>query len=45
MKDFTIRTDYLPKIYSKYEDEISMKFAIWKLVQEKIADLKNAKRK
>ena len=32
MKDFSLRVDFLPEIYKVHKDEISMKFAIWKLI-------------
>ena len=42
MKDFTIRIDDLPKSFEQYNDEINMKYAIWRHIQEKIADLSNS---
>ena len=40
MRDFTIRIIELPKEFAQNKDELSMKFAIWNLIQEKIEDLK-----
>ena len=33
MRDFTVKTSELPADFSKYEDEVSMKFALWDLIQ------------
>ena len=33
MRDFTVKTSELPADFSQYEDEVSMKFALWDLIQ------------
>lgn len=42
MRDFTVKTSELPADFSKYEDEVSMKFALWDLIQQRIKDAKEA---
>lgn len=39
-KDFTLMINKLPKSFSQYKDELSIKFAIWKQIQEKIEKCK-----
>ena len=40
MRDFTIKIEKLPKAFEEYKDEISIKFALWKYIQEKLNECK-----
>jgi len=42
MRDFTVRTDMLPKKFLEYNDDVSMKFRIWQQVKTKIQDAQKA---
>lgn len=42
MRDFTVRSNQLPESFRQYEDEVSMKFAIWQQIQQKIKDAKES---
>lgn len=39
-RDFTLVIDQLPESFNQYKDELSLKFAIWKMIQDKIAKCK-----
>lgn len=38
MRDFSVNTYGLPKSFSHYDDEVSIKFAIWEQIQQKLTD-------
>ena len=40
MRDFTMRSNQLPESFCQYEDELSIKFAIWQQIQQKIKESK-----
>ena len=42
MRDFTVRTNTLPEYFRKYEDVVSMKFAVWQQIKTKIRDCQKA---
>ena len=42
MRDFSVKTSELPEYFAENEDEVSMKFALWNLIQERIEDAKEA---
>ena len=42
MRDFTVRSKKLPESFRQYEDEVSIKFAIWQQIQQKIKDAKES---
>jgi len=42
MRDFTVRTNFLPESFKQYTDATHMKFAIWQQIQTKIKDCKAA---
>lgn len=42
MRDFSVKTSELPESFSEFEDEVSMKFALWDLIQQRIKDAKEA---
>ena len=43
MRDFTVEINNLPITFCTHKDEVSMKFAIWAQIQERIKDAKEAK--
>ena len=42
-RDFTLVIDKLPESFNQYTDELSLKFAIWNMIQKKIALCKEQK--
>ena len=44
MRDFTVITEHpLPESFKKYKNYISLKYAIWSQIQEKLEDVKTHK--
>ena len=43
MRDFTIKTQYLPESFKKHNDEISLKQALWTQIQDKLQECKKLK--